>query len=107
MDNLSCHKRSEGWLAAYPNVTFDFTPTGASWFDLVEIGLNTLTRQVLDGASFASLDQLVQALYDYSAKYKEAARPFKSVQRAQTRSQRHIAPQYAQELADLNTRASI
>lgn len=38
---------------------------------------NILTRQALDGASFASLEHLVQALHDYTAKYNEAARPFK------------------------------
>ena len=81
-------------------MTFDFTPTGASWLNQVEIWLNILTRQALDGASLASLDELVQALHDYTAKYNEAARPFKSVQVAQTRSPRHTAPQYGQELAD-------
>ena len=77
MDNLRTHKRCEAWLAAHPNVTFHFTPTGASWLNQVKIWFNILTRQALDGASFASLDQLVQALHDYTAKYNEVARPFK------------------------------
>ena len=89
------------------NVTFDFTPTGASWLNQVEIWFDILTRQALDGASFANLDELVHALYNHTAKYNEAAHLFKSVQVAQTRSQRHTALQYGQELADVNTRASI
>jgi transposase len=77
LDNLSTHKRCDEWLAAHPSVKFHFTPTGASWLNQVEIWFNVLTRQALDGASFASLDQLVKALRDYTTVYNKTSRPFK------------------------------
>ena len=77
LDNLSTHKRCDEWLAAHPTVKFHFTPTGASWLNQVEIWFNILTRPALDGASFESLEQLVQALHSYTERYNEAPRPFK------------------------------
>lgn len=38
LDNYCIHKRNEEWLAAHPNVTFHFTPTSASWLNMVEAG---------------------------------------------------------------------
>lgn len=77
LDNLSTHKRCTEWLTAHPNVTFHFTPTSASWLNQVEIWFNILTRKALDGASFTSLDQLVEALTAYTAAYNKTAQPFR------------------------------
>ena len=37
MDNHSIHKRHETWLSRHPNVHFHYTPTSASWLNMVEI----------------------------------------------------------------------
>ena len=39
MDNYAAHKRVEirDWLAAHPRVQVHFTPTSASWMNLVEV----------------------------------------------------------------------
>ena len=37
LDNLYTHKKNDDWPAALPNVTFQFTPTSASWLKQVEI----------------------------------------------------------------------
>ena len=37
LDNHSIHKRHECWLAEHENVFFHYTPTNASWLNMVEI----------------------------------------------------------------------
>ena len=76
LDNLSTHKRNDAWLAAHPNVTFHFTPTSASWLNQVEIWFGIFQRKTLRNASFASIDQLIGAIRDFTAAYNENATPF-------------------------------
>ena len=76
LDNYSTHKRNHDWLALHPNVCFHFTPTSASWLNQVEIWFGIFSRKTLSGASFASTDQLVQAIKDFIASYNQSAAPF-------------------------------
>jgi len=76
VDNYSTHKKNEDWLKAHPNVTFHFTPTSASWLNMVEIWLGILTRKALKGASFNSKQELAQAIADFCEVYNESAKPF-------------------------------
>ena len=76
LDNLCTHKKNEDWLAAHPNVTFHFTPTSASWLNQVEIWFGIFSRKALDGASFRTVEQLVQAINDYTEVYNQQAAPF-------------------------------
>ena len=76
LDNLSTHKKNDAWLAAHPNVTFHFTPTSASWLNQVEIWFGIFQRKTLRNASFASIDQLIGAIRDFTAAYNENAAPF-------------------------------
>jgi transposase len=46
LDNLCTHKKNEDWLARYGGqVRFHFTPTSASWLNLVEVWFDILTRE--------------------------------------------------------------
>ena len=54
LDNYSIHKKNADWLAAHPNVTFHYTPTSASWLNMVEIWFGILTRKALRGAQLSS-----------------------------------------------------
>lgn len=76
LDNLNSHKRNEDWLAAYPNVTFHFTPTSASWLNQVEIWFGILQRKTLNNASFPSTAHLIEAIYAFTAAYNQNATPF-------------------------------
>jgi len=76
LDNLCTHKKNDAWLAAHPNVTFHFTPTSASWLNQVEIWFGIFSRKALAGASFRSVEQLVQAIHDFTEVYNEHAAPF-------------------------------
>src|SRR6202158_1824856 len=74
LDNLSTHKKNDAWLAAHPNVTFHFTPTSASWLNQVEIWFGIFSRKA--GASFAGVEQLAQAIRDFTEAYNRNAAPF-------------------------------
>ena len=76
LDNYCTHKRNETWLAAHPNVNFHFTPTSASWLNQVEIWFGIFTRKALSGASFRTVEQLKQAIQDFTAAYNQRAAPF-------------------------------
>ena len=73
LDNYCIHKRCDEWLAANPNVTFHFTPTSASWLNMVEIWFNIMTRKVLRGASFDTTSALSDAILGYIQAYNETA----------------------------------
>lgn len=76
LDNLSTHKKNEDWLAAHPNVTFHFTPTSASWLNQIEIWFGIFQRKALNNASFGSIEQLIQAIRDFTSAYNQNAAPF-------------------------------
>ncbi len=76
LDNYCIHKRNDAWLAAHPKVTFHFTPTSASWLNMVEIWFGILSRKALKGASFESLDQLREAIEAFIEAYQQNAKPF-------------------------------
>lgn len=76
LDNYGTHKKNEAWLADHPNVHFHFTPTSASWLNQVEIWFGILGRKTLRGASFASTEELVEAIQAFVAAYNPKAAPF-------------------------------
>src|SRR5262249_25746409 len=47
LDNSSTHTTPavQTWLATHPRVQFHFTPTGASWLNMVEAWFGILTRK--------------------------------------------------------------
>jgi len=76
LDNHSIHKRHESWLAEHENVFFHYTPTSASWLNMVEIWLGILTRKSLRGASFASTELLCAHIGKFIEAYNQSAKPF-------------------------------
>lgn len=76
LDNYSTHKKNHEWLAKHPNVHFHFTPTSASWLNQIEIWFGILARKTLNGASFANIEQLVQAIEAFITSYNQSASPF-------------------------------
>jgi len=49
MDNYAAHKRLEvrDWLAGNPRVQVQFTPTSASWLNMVGVQFEIIDRQAL------------------------------------------------------------
>ena len=76
MDNYCIHKRCDEWLDSHPNFSFHFTPTSASWMNMVEIWFGHLTRKALRGGSFKNVEELVQAIKDYITVSNANAKPY-------------------------------
>jgi transposase len=78
LDHLSTHKpQHDAWLLHHPNVHFHFTPTHASWLNLIECWFSMLSRGALRGASFTSPQQLRGAIDEFIHAYNQNAAPFK------------------------------
>jgi transposase len=76
MDNHSIHKRHEKWLSEHTNVFFHYTPTSASWLNMVEIWFGILTLKSLRGVSFSSTQELGAHILAFQKAYNETAKPF-------------------------------
>lgn len=78
LDNLNTHKNdpARAWLAEHPNITFHYTPTHASWTNLVECFFSILTRQGLQQAVHKSGRELERFLKAYFAEYNQHCQPF-------------------------------
>lgn len=78
LDNLNTHnnKAAMQWLESNPNVRFHFTPTHASWVNLIECFFSILTRQGLQQAVHVSGRELEKFLNLFIRKYNERCGPF-------------------------------
>ena len=63
-DNYGTHKHPDvqAWLAKNPRITLHFTPTSASWLNMVEIFFSIITRQAIRRGSFTSVSDLINAI---------------------------------------------
>ncbi len=76
LDNYCIHKKNDEWLVKHPYVHFHFTPTSASWLNMVEIWFGIFSRKTLRGANFKSTAELREAIEAYLEAYKETSKPF-------------------------------
>jgi transposase len=78
LDNSSTHSTPDvkTWLEAHPNVHFHFTPTGASWLNLIEAWFGILTRKSVRRGSFPSVKALVKHIEHYISHWNENPTPF-------------------------------
>ena len=60
MDNYAAHKHKDvrAWLATHPRFTVHFTPTHASWMNLVEVWFGIVERQAIRRGVFKSVKDL-------------------------------------------------
>lgn len=79
LDNYGTHKHPKvrEWLEAHPRFHFHFTPTSASWLNLVERWFGLITDQAIRRGSFDSVRRLVQAVNRYISSWNERANPFR------------------------------
>ena len=72
LDNSSTHTTPamQAWLATHPGVHFHFTPTGASWLNMVEAWFSILTRKSVRWGSF------VRHIERYLAEWNAHPTPF-------------------------------
>lgn len=95
LDNYATHKTPEvrAWLDKHPRFKLHFTPTSASWLNLVERFFAEITSRRIRRGSYSSVDDLEAAIYDYLAHHNEKPRPFrwtKSAEDILTRERRAL-----------------
>src|SRR3954454_13057207 len=78
MDNYAAHKHPavKAWLAANPRVHVHFTPTHASWMNMVEIWFSMAERQAIPRGSYRSLRLRPRAMLPYIDSWNDRAHPF-------------------------------
>lgn len=78
LDNYGTHKTVliQRWLAKRPRYHLHFTPTSASWLNLVERWFGLLTDKQIRRGAHASTQALEQAIYRYLDVTNEHPKPF-------------------------------
>ncbi len=78
LDNYGTHKTPSihRWLVKRPRFHLHFTPTGASWINLVERWFATLTEKRVRRGSYRSTKQLEKAIRDFIRVHNEDPKPF-------------------------------
>ena len=77
-DNYATHKHPavQEWLAKHPRFNMHFTPTSASWLNMVERFFRDLSENRLRRGVFTSVPELVTAIDEYVAHHNTDPKPF-------------------------------
>ena len=77
-DNYATHKHPvvQEWLAKHPRFTMHFTPTSASWLNMVERFFRDITTERLRRGVFTSVPELIGAIDEYIAHHNTQPKPF-------------------------------
>jgi len=78
VDNYAAHKTPEvkRWLKRHPRFHMHFTPTSASWLNLVERFFAEITRKRIRRGVFRSIAELQMAINDYLNQHNVDPKPF-------------------------------
>lgn len=81
LDNYGTHKhpKVEKWFQRRPRYSLHFTPTSASWMNMVECWFSILTRQKVRRGNFTSEMDLQKSLHRFIRDWNEHPTPFKWV----------------------------
>jgi transposase len=77
-DNYATHKHPavQAWLVKHPRFNMHFTPTSASWLNMVERFFRDITVNRLRRGVFTSVPELVAAIDEYVAHHNIKPKPF-------------------------------
>jgi transposase len=77
-DNYATHKHPvvQKWLAKHPRFNMHFTPTSASWLNMVERFFRDITTERLRRGVFTSVPELIGAIDEYIAHHNTKPKPF-------------------------------
>jgi len=64
------------WLAENPRIKPHFTPTSASWMNLVEVWFGIIERQAIHRGTFRSVGDLTTAIRQFIDGWNQRAHPF-------------------------------
>src|SRR2546427_3886572 len=78
LDNYGTHTHAkvQQWFAEHPRYHLHFTPTSASWLNLVERWFADITRKRIRRGTFTSVPALITAIRDYLRIYNRNPKPF-------------------------------
>ena len=78
MDNYAAHKHAavRDWLAANPRVIVHFTPTHASWMNLVEVWFSIIERQAIHRGTYRSVKDLNAKIRAFIDGWNDRSHPF-------------------------------
>jgi transposase len=78
MDNYGTHKTPSirRWLVRHPRFHVHFTPTGATWLNLVERFFAAITEKQIRRGVHRSTRELEMAIYRYIEHHNESSKPF-------------------------------
>lgn len=78
LDNYATHKhpKVKKWLVRHPRFHLHFTPTSASWLNMVERFFRELTTKRLRRGVFRSLPELIEAITAHLKTYNKNPTPF-------------------------------
>src|SRR5882762_8696487 len=78
VDNYATHKTPavKRWLKAHPRFHLHFTPTSASWLNMVERFFAEITRKRIRRGVFKSVDELESAIMEYLENHNADPKPF-------------------------------
>lgn len=85
LDNYSTHKTKQirEWLIRHPRFHLHFTPTSASWLNLVERWFAELTNKQIKRGSHRSVEELENAIKNYIEQNNQHPKPFVWVKTAE------------------------
>jgi transposase len=77
-DNYATHKHPvvQTWLDKHPRFHMHFTPTSASWLNMVERFFRDITVERLRNGVFRSVPELTQAIEEYIVQHNKNPKPF-------------------------------
>jgi transposase len=77
-DNYATHKHPDvrAWLAKHPRFVMHFTPTSASWLNMVERFFRDISENRIKRDSFSSVAELERAIAPYIEYHNENPKPF-------------------------------
>lgn len=77
-DNYATHKHAkvQAWQKRNPHFHFHFTPTGASWLNMVERFFRDITDKAIKRGSFYNVNDLIAAIYEYINEHNLNPKPF-------------------------------
>lgn len=78
VDNYATHKHPEvkRWLTRHRRFHIHFTPTSASWLNMVERFFRDLTEHRLRRGVFRDVEELIMAIDQYVDRHNEQPKPF-------------------------------
>lgn len=78
VDNYATHKHPKvlAWLKKHPRFHMHFTPTSASWMNMIERFFRDITTARLRRGVFTNVPELVAAIEEYIAHHNENPKPF-------------------------------